>query len=222
MMVTGAILDDPDGSGSPSPAPSSCGSTSSTPKREQPSPTEQESSVGKPPANTTPNEPGLDPQNPRLLSSLYNFLVIVSIFLVGFAAFRNTLTWHLQRFWGASGDFWQAHWDRFIDFTGEDPATLWVLSTTIFTIFVYWFFGGIYTVFDLTCKPACIRRYKMQPGTNEPVDRTRLAKVIAQVLMNQTVIGIPMAVFMYQAMRFRGLNDLRELPTFHWVLAELA
>lgn len=35
----------------------------------------------------------LEPQNPRLLSSLYSFLVIVSIFLVGFAAFRNTLTW---------------------------------------------------------------------------------------------------------------------------------
>uniref|UniRef100_A0A1Q3G4B5 Putative fatty acid hydroxylase domain-containing protein 2 n=1 Tax=Culex tarsalis TaxID=7177 RepID=A0A1Q3G4B5_CULTA len=220
MMVTGAILDDPDGSGTPSPASSSCGSASSTPKRE-PSPMGHQET--KPPTKKpTANEPGLDPQNPRLLSSLYNFLVIVSIFLIGFAAFRNTLTWHLQRFWGASGDFWQAHWDRFIDFTGEDPATLWVLSTTIFTVFVYWFFGGIYTMFDLTCKPACIRRYKMQPGTNEPVDRTRLAKVIAQVLMNQTVIGIPMAVFMYQAMRFRGLNDLRELPTFHWVLAELA
>lgn len=33
---------------------------------------------------------------------------------------------HLQRFWGASGDFWQALWDRLLDVTGEDPFTFWV------------------------------------------------------------------------------------------------
>jgi methylsterol monooxygenase len=32
----------------------------------------------------------------------------------------------LQRFWGASGDFWQALWDRLLDVTGEDPFTFWV------------------------------------------------------------------------------------------------
>lgn len=26
---------------------------------------------------------------------------------------------HLQSFWGASGDFWQAQWDKFIDITGK-------------------------------------------------------------------------------------------------------
>lgn len=33
---------------------------------------------------------------------------------------------HLQRFWGASGDFWQAGWDRILDTVGEDPVTFWV------------------------------------------------------------------------------------------------
>lgn len=26
---------------------------------------------------------------------------------------------HLQRFWGASGDFWQYQWDKFLDITGK-------------------------------------------------------------------------------------------------------
>lgn len=26
---------------------------------------------------------------------------------------------HLQRFWGASGDFWQSQWDKFLDITGK-------------------------------------------------------------------------------------------------------
>jgi len=33
---------------------------------------------------------------------------------------------HLQRFWGASGDFWQAQWDKILDKFGDDPVTLWV------------------------------------------------------------------------------------------------
>lgn len=39
---------------------------------------------------------------------------------------------HLQRFWGASGDFWQALWDRLLDVTGEDPFTFWVYGKDYF------------------------------------------------------------------------------------------
>ena len=45
-------------------------------------------------------------------------------------------------------------------------------------IVVYWTFGAIYTLLDITNKPAVLRRYKIQPGTNEPVDTKRLMKVI--------------------------------------------
>lgn len=45
------------------------------------------------------------------------------------------------------------------------------------TFAVYWIFGGIYTFLDVTNKPSALRRYKIQPGTNEPVDRKRLMKV---------------------------------------------
>lgn len=32
-------------------------------------------------------------QNPKLLSSIYNYLVVLSIILIIFAAFRNSVTW---------------------------------------------------------------------------------------------------------------------------------
>lgn len=40
-------------------------------------------------------EAPLEGETPQdyLISSIYNFLVIITFFLVGFAAFRNTLTW---------------------------------------------------------------------------------------------------------------------------------
>lgn len=84
---------------------------------------------------------------------------------------------HAQKFWGASGDFWQAQWDKFLNVAGEDPLMLWVFGSTAIVFGVYWLVGGVYTVMDITNKPAVIRRYKIQPGTNEPVDNIKLLKV---------------------------------------------
>lgn len=128
---------------------------------------------------------------------------------------------HLQRFWGASGDFWQAGWDRIMDYSGDDTFTYWVYGSLILSVAVYWLIGGIYTLLDVANKPAALRRYKIQPGTNEPVDSNRLVQVILLVLFNQFVVGIPVAMLMHKAMLWRGFTDLRTLPTFHWVLFEL-
>ncbi|XP_046803253.1 fatty acid hydroxylase domain-containing protein 2 [Lucilia cuprina] len=130
-------------------------------------------------------------------------------------------TRHLQSFWGASGDFWQAQWDKFIDITGDDPLVFWVIGTNIFTMLVYWLVGGIYTFMDLTNRPAFLRKYKIQPGTNEPVERARLLKVISKVISNQIFIGVPISFLSYKLMKLRGLSSIRELPTFHWVCVEL-
>ncbi|EFA01901.1 fatty acid hydroxylase domain-containing protein 2 isoform X1 [Tribolium castaneum] len=161
-------------------------------------------------------------QNPSILSSLRSVLIVISSALICFAAARNSITWHCQRFWGASGDFWQAQWDKFLDTVGEDPFSLWVYGTTVLTFGVYWLFGGIYTILDMTNKPAALRRYKIQPGTNEPVDNKKLLHVIWCVIFNQIIVGLPSTILMYWIMSWRGFPPLRELPTFHWVLYELA
>ncbi|XP_053948541.1 fatty acid hydroxylase domain-containing protein 2 [Anastrepha ludens] len=165
--------------------------------------------------------PPMEPQKRRWLSSLHSVIFIITCALAVFIVFRNVLTWHLQSFWGASGDFWQAQWDKFIDKTGDDPMMLWVVGSTIFTMIVYWLVGGIYTFMDLTNRPAFLRKYKIQPGTNEPVESERLMKVMWRVISNQLFVGIPFAFLSYKLMTLRGLNSIRELPTFHWVCVEL-
>lgn len=75
---------------------------------------------------------------------------------------------------------------------------------------------------DITNKPAALRRYKVQPGTNEPVDNRELLKVIAQVLFNQIIVGLPVVYSSYYLMEWRGYPSIKELPTFHWVLVEIA
>ncbi|KAL0120260.1 hypothetical protein PUN28_008135 [Cardiocondyla obscurior] len=175
-------------------------------------------------AKTTPaiGDASKNQTPPTLLSSLRSVLFVIGTVVVGFAAFCNSLTWHLQRFWGASGDFWQAQWDKILDKFGDDPVTLWVYGSLMLTFAVYWIVGGIYTILDITNWPVALRRYKIQPGTNEPVDKRELCKVIAQVLFNQIVVGLPIMYLGYYFMEWRGYPPVRELPTFHWVLTEIA
>lgn len=99
---------------------------------------------------------------------------------------------------------------------------LFPTGSLMLTFVVYWVVGGIYTFLDVTNRPAALRRYKIQPGTNEPVDTRALCKVIVQVLFNQIVVGLPVIYMSYYLMEWRGYPPVRELPTFHWVLAEIA
>lgn len=54
---------------------------------------------------------------------------------------------------------------------------MYFIGTLIYSTIVYWAFGAIFTVFDLTCWPKALRKYKTQPEMNEPVDKRRLTQV---------------------------------------------
>jgi hypothetical protein len=55
-------------------------------------------------------------------------------------------------------------------------------GTPILILAVYCIFAGIYTLLDITKKPAALRRYKVQPGTNKQVDKKRLKKASTECL----------------------------------------
>lgn len=161
------------------------------------------------------------PQKAQLISSLKSTIFILSTILVVFVAFRNTLTWHLQRFWGASGNFWQSQWEAIYDFWGRDDFAIAVWALNIVAFIVYWCIGGLYTFIDLTGKPAFLLKYKIQETANYPVESKRLWKVLGQVLFNQICVGIPFAIIGFELFKWRGYN-CGELPTFQWVLMELS
>nr|XP_018915402.1 PREDICTED: fatty acid hydroxylase domain-containing protein 2 [Bemisia tabaci] len=157
-----------------------------------------------------------------LLSSIASVLFLITSALFVLTAFRNTLTWHFQKFWGASGNFWQSGWDKILDHFGEDPFTYWYYGSLFVTVGVYWFIGGIYTLLDVFNRPNSLRCYKVQPGTNEPVDLKRILMVILNVLTNQFIVGMIVGLLWYRLMLWRGFPEIKTLPSFHWVLAELS
>lgn len=94
--------------------------------------------------------------------------------------------------------------------------------TTIITFFVYWIFGLIYVLLDVTNQPKFLRKYKIQPGTNEPIEKQKLIRVILHVIFNQIFVGVPFAIAGFHVSKWRGIRDIKQLPTFHNVLIEIA
>jgi methylsterol monooxygenase len=144
--------------------------------------------------------------------------VIGSALLV-FASARNTVTWHLQNFWGASGDFWQTQWEKIWEWFGGDPHTMAIYGTGFATLGTFWFFNSFLLLVEYTRKPSILQKYKIQDDT--PVDPKKLRSALYRVVFNQFVVGFPVVYTLYKGMLWRGCSFGRELPSFPWVVWEL-
>jgi len=56
-------------------------------------------------------------------------------------------------------------------------------------VLTFWIVGGLFLVVDLTGKPQCIARYKVQEGKNMPIDRQNLQKVLKTVAINNLLLS---------------------------------
>ncbi|XP_044306976.1 fatty acid hydroxylase domain-containing protein 2 [Varanus komodoensis] len=148
--------------------------------------------------------------------------IILGSGLLMFIAFRNSVTWHLQKFWGISGSFWQTQWENTYHFLGGNEWVIFLLATSIVPGLAFWGFNGILMVADLTGKPNFITRYRIQLGKNDPVDREKLLHAIRTVLFNQLVVSQPILHLTLLIMKLRTDPCSLQLPTFHWFLFELA
>lgn len=133
-------------------------------------------------------------------------------------ALRRLLQWIV----GSTESFWESFWNKVIDITGENPFYVYVIATTIFSFTVYWFVGGLFVLMDLTLKPEALRRYKVQPNTNEPVDKQKLTNAVRVIVRNQIVIGVPLALIAYYMKKAKGFpEDFRDVPDFPRVVVDL-
>ncbi|XP_034539120.1 fatty acid hydroxylase domain-containing protein 2 [Notolabrus celidotus] len=157
-----------------------------------------------------------------LWDSVKKAAVVIGSGILFLAAFGNSLTWHLQRFWGASGDFWQNLWTKlFVMFEGHDEA-LFYMGTMLLPTLTLWLSNGLLLLVDTTGKPSFVTRYRIQMDKNNPVDPAKLSNAVRTVMFNQVFISGPMVVAVYHLMKLRGNPCGPELPTFHWALMELA
>ncbi|XP_028638345.1 fatty acid hydroxylase domain-containing protein 2 [Grammomys surdaster] len=161
-------------------------------------------------------------QEGHIWGSMRRTALILGSGLLLLVAFWNSVTWHLQRFVGTSGYFWQTQWEKLLSTFEGNEWLLFILGVVLVPALCFWGFNGLLLLVDTTEKPTFISRYRIQRGNNEPVDPVKLRQSIRTVIFNQSVISFPMLVIYYPFLKWRRDPCSRELPTFHWFLVELA
>lgn len=117
----------------------------------------------------------------------------------------------------------QSIWNRFLVTTGTsngDDLDLWIHGTAVVSMTAYWGIGSLYLFMDMTNKPKFMRKYKVQPGTNEPVDKKRLKSALKLVLFNQFVVGFLMALAFIKLIKWRQHQDTFVFPSLLRIVLE--
>jgi fatty acid hydroxylase domain-containing protein 2 len=161
------------------------------------------------------------PPRANWIDSIKKFAFIIGSALLVFAAARNTLTWHLQKFWGASGSFWQSQFDSWYIRFGATDFNVVVIGTFFVTNLFFFGVNLLFMILDVTGMPQFLLRYKMQPDKNVPLPLPKLGKAVGLVLFNQSIVYVPFMAITFYFMRARGCQFHGDLPTFQWVLFEI-
>ncbi|XP_055635028.1 fatty acid hydroxylase domain-containing protein 2-like [Toxorhynchites rutilus septentrionalis] len=114
-------------------------------------------------------------------------------------------------------------WNAFLDVVGDNPANIYIWGLTAWAYGLFWFIGGLFIFMDVTNKPAFMRKYKNQPGTNEPVDMDKLKQLVKTALINQFIWGIPTTCVTYYARVWllNNIPDIRVLPSICIIIRDL-
>ncbi|ALC49257.1 CG11162, partial [Drosophila busckii] len=124
--------------------------------------------------------------------------------------------------WRYAGEQLQASWSTLLDVIGDDPRQLWVLGTCTVVFVVYWLYAAIFTLMDITNRPKFLRKYKIQPGQNEPVELGKLWRAVKVVCFNLSVVNLVTTWVLFELLlKHRNSQDIRVLPSFGRIVRDL-
>lgn len=110
-------------------------------------------------------------------------------------------------------------WHDFIlKYLGSSPAWHFLILPYVVINLTFYTFGLLLTHFDLK-KTSNISKYKIQPGTNQPLTFSRFLQLLKLVTLNQILVGFLGQYLFYLAIKNKNI-DITILPSILQVLAE--
>jgi sterol desaturase/sphingolipid hydroxylase (fatty acid hydroxylase superfamily) len=91
----------------------------------------------------------------------------------------------------------------------------------IYTNTIYFGFGTLYVLMDITNKPKFMQKYKTQPEQHQPLDMGKFIPALMMVLVNHFFFGAIAAYLMYKSGDLVLVADIRATPSFLRLLLEL-
>ena len=143
------------------------------------------------------DKPRVVTREETLLGSLKSILTILILVTV----LENEKEWR-DGFHSRLTSAWTYVWENW---AGRDDWFGFVVLTNLWGTAIYWTIGLSFALLDFA-NFEWTKKYKMQPGTNQPVEKNKFIKCVLQVLFNQFVIGPVFAAAMMPVLRWRGAN----------------
>ncbi|KAF4522153.1 hypothetical protein B566_EDAN010413, partial [Ephemera danica] len=115
--------------------------------------------------------------------------------------------------WWMNGYYWQNRYVEMIDALGGEYFIMthgYLIPKSI----GYWFTALPYLIVDITGRPRFLKKYKTQPGTNDPPGFWKVMVMLKIVIFNHILIGFIYGYFHYALLSLRELPSIYELPTF--------
>ncbi|EFX79387.1 hypothetical protein DAPPUDRAFT_319685 [Daphnia pulex] len=148
-------------------------------------------------------------------------LFVSTLFLIVPVFYGHTLTTLMQQFRAVVGVAAESKWITFLQLVGTDDWNLYVWGIVLSIQIPFWSVGILFAFLDYYNWPKWIMRYKIQPGTNEPVDLNKLTETIRVVLVNQWVIAFPLLIASYYFQKMiNRMPEIQELPTVEHTLID--
>uniref|UniRef100_A0A4Y0BPK1 Fatty acid hydroxylase domain-containing protein n=1 Tax=Anopheles funestus TaxID=62324 RepID=A0A4Y0BPK1_ANOFN len=118
-----------------------------------------------------------------------------------------------------SFNYIETQWNKLLDIIGDDPDVLYVWFLTAYGYTFFWCFGMLFVAMDLTGRPRCLRKYKIQPGKNEPLPWKRFKQLVLTVLRNQFLFGIPTNYLVFHSRKLftAHIPPVRVLPSLYTI-----
>uniref|UniRef100_A0A4Y0BVF9 Fatty acid hydroxylase domain-containing protein n=2 Tax=Anopheles funestus TaxID=62324 RepID=A0A4Y0BVF9_ANOFN len=114
-------------------------------------------------------------------------------------------------------------WNGFLDIIGDDIETLYFWFLASYTYAFFWVVGGLFVLMDVTNKPRFMRKFKNQPGVNEPLEWEKLLNLMKTVAFNQLVFGLPTSYVSFQVGKLiaASIPDPRVLPSLYVIVRDV-
>ncbi|CAG9809405.1 unnamed protein product [Chironomus riparius] len=113
---------------------------------------------------------------------------------------------------------WELIWKKSTGFCDNDEFKLFVYGILFASSIASVSVVSIYSYFDFSQKPAFIRKYKVNPHTNEPPDFRQFMKALMYSSITGITFLVPNLIFTYYGLQWRGMPALYPLPDIFTVL----
>ncbi|XP_055612905.1 fatty acid hydroxylase domain-containing protein 2-like isoform X1 [Uranotaenia lowii] len=110
----------------------------------------------------------------------------------------------------------QEYWNVLLERTNHNYFNILVFGSTIYSTLIVTVVSSLFLFMDITNRPKWMRKYKMQPGTNEPLTIPQLTKLLKTAYFNLIVVGIPSVAAFYWIGIVMGRNpadQMDQLPS---------